>query len=278
MQATLFIENTKLCSIIGEIVEFQLEKRPIDPDESSRLTQALCEWVRGVPTELHLYDAAGSRAKFSRAVSELFIRYFAAIILLQRLHGGKDSQRHASIQCLIASSCIIHLYEEIIFREETCFLLSINGFLCMVASLPQIYYNPRLAEKEATRQSEIKILCSVLKQMRGKYGGSEMVLRKILNLQRQVDASMEGRPLESEINATPSNLISDGTYGRLEELFPFPANMCSHMDLIQRSGNFEDYSAQSFVSMGNEWTSWLFTEDLDLTDSADLYPEMSNFI
>lgn len=278
IHAKSFIQTTKLCTIIGEIAELQLERRPINPDESARLTQAMCKWVREVPAELHLYDPAGSRNKFSRLVSELFIRYFAAIILLQRLQGEIDSQRQTSIQSLIASSCIIHLYEEIHFREQTCYLLPINGFLCMVASVPQIYYKPRSADKEAARKSEIGILCSVMKQMRGKYGGSEMVLRKILKLQRNVDASTEGRLLESDMIGTPSSPISDGPRGRLEELFPFPANMCSHMNLIQRTGNFEEYSAQSFLPIENEWVSWLFTEDQNLMDSPEMYPDMSNVI
>lgn len=275
MHATSFIQFTKLCTIIGEISELHLRRQPIDAGESSQLTQKLCKWVQEVPAELHLYDAGtGSRNKFSRAASELFIRYFAAIILLQRLQGELYPQRHTSIHCLIASSCMIRLYEEIVFREETCFLLPINGFLCMVASLPQIYYKPRSAEREAARKCEIDILCSVMKHMRGKYGGSEMVLRRILKLQRNVDASMEGRTLGPGAPGTPSSPISDGSCGRLDELFPFPADMCSHMDLIQRGGDPEEYSAQSFLPMENEWASWLLTEDLDFVDSLD----MSNLI
>ncbi|KAL2828395.1 hypothetical protein BDW59DRAFT_170914 [Aspergillus cavernicola] len=279
MQAISFIEGTKLCIIIGEIAELQLERRPITPEESSRLTQEMCKWVRELPAELHLYDAvAGSRNKFSRPVSELFIRYFATIILLQHLKGGLDPQRHTSIQCLIASSCMIHLYEEIIFREETCFLLSFNGFLCMVASLPQIYYKPRSAEKESVRKSELEIICSVMKKMREKYGGSEMVLRKILKFQRHVDASIEGQSLESEVIGTPRSPISDRSCSQLEELFPFPANMCSHMDLIHQGGDFEEYSAESFLPMENEWASWFFTEELGFMDSFATYPEMPNVI
>lgn len=279
MHAASFIQNAKLCTIIGQIAELQLEKGHITSNESSRLYQAMCKWVREVPAELYLYDAvSGSRNKFSRAVSELFIRYFAAIILLQRLQGGQDPQAHTPIQCLIASSCMIHLYEEILFREETCFLLPINGFLCMVASLPQIYYKPRSAEKEVARKSEIEILCSVLKQMRGKYGGSEMVLRKILKLQRNVDASMEGRPLESQTIANPRSPISNAPCGSLEELFPFPADICSHMNLIQRGVGFEEYSTQIFLPMENEWASWLFTEDLDFIDSLEMYPEIPGAI
>lgn len=259
---------------MGQISELQLEKAPINPGKLSQLTKAMCEWVREVPSELHLHDAAGTRKKFSRPVSELFIRYFTTIILLQRLSNGIDPQRHTSIQCLVASSCIINLYEEILFREQACFLLPINGFLCMVASIPQIYYKPRSAEKEATRQNEIKILCSVMKQMQWKFGGSEMVLRKIFKLQRQVDAFIEERPLAGGIE-TPGRITNDPC-DYLEELFPFPVSMCSHMELIQRTGGLEEYSAQSFLSMESLWTPWLLTENLDLMDSLVMYPEMSN--
>lgn len=277
VHAASFLECTKLCTIIGQIAERQLEKRLIDSEESSRLTQELSTWVREVPTELRLYDSAtGTRNKFDRVASELFILYFAAIILLQHLKGGTDPQQHTSIKCLIASSCMIHLYEEIVFREQTCFLRPLNAFLCMVASLPQIYYKPRSAEKKAVRENELGILCSVLEQMQVKYGGSEMVLRKILKLRRNVDASLDAQTLDSI--GTPRSPVSSGTGARLKDLFPFPASMCGHMDLIEWDGDLEEYSAESFVPMENEWVSWLSTEDWDLTGSLEMYPGISDTI
>ncbi|KAE8133589.1 hypothetical protein BDV38DRAFT_286628 [Aspergillus pseudotamarii] len=276
LQAILFIHGTKLCMIIGEIAELQREKDHIDPQKASQLTQKLCEWVRELPAELHLYDAAGDRNQFRRAVSELFIRYFATVILLHRLHGGIDRHRHTSIPCLVASSCMIHLYEEILFRDEACYLLQMNGFLCMVASLPQINYKSRSPEKEAARQREIEVLCSVLKQMRMKYGGSEMVLRKIMKLQRQVDTSMGEQPLpETERIETPTSLTEGNFYSRLQELFPFPNTMCSQMDLLERTVDLEECFAPSFLPIDTEW---FFNAELDLMDSNEMYAELPNVI
>ncbi|KAJ5396605.1 hypothetical protein N7509_004718 [Penicillium cosmopolitanum] len=59
-----------------------------------------------------------------------------------------------------------------------------------------------------------------MKQMQWKFGGSEMVLRKIFKLQRQVDAFIEERPLAGGIE-TPGRITNDPC-DYLEELFPFP--------------------------------------------------------
>lgn len=114
--------------------------------------------------------------------------------------------------------------------------------------------------------------------MQWKIGGSEMVFRKMFEIQRQADASMEERPLEAASIETTDNCISNESCDCLEELFPFLGSMCSHMDLIQRNRGLEEYSAQSVLPMESLWTPSLFVENLDLMDSLGMYPEMSNII
>lgn len=277
IQSEAFLHGTKLCSIIGEIADRELERRSVSPDEMLGFTQALCCWLEELPDDLHLYDSNGTRKQFCLIASEIFIKYFAAIIMLQLLQGGLNQQRVTSVRSLVAASCIARLYEEIHFRERTKSLLPINGFLCMVASIPQIYYRPRCAEKERVRKEEIGVLCSIMESMRSKYGGAEMVLHKIRGLQAKVGASAE--QMETDVNGVSDSYITQHGSESLERLFPFPLSVCSQMELIQRGVYSEAGSPmQSFLPMENEWASWLVTEGHGFVDLLGMFPDVADVI
>ncbi|PYH91134.1 hypothetical protein BO71DRAFT_386260 [Aspergillus ellipticus CBS 707.79] len=277
IQSEASLHLVKLCSIIGQIADLELERRSVSSDEVLVLTQVLCRWLDELPDNLRLYDLDGIRKQFCLISSELFIKYFAAIIMLQLLQGGADQQRITSVRSLVAASCIARLYEEIHFREQTKSLLSINGFLCMVASLPQIYYRPRCATKERMRKEEIGVLCTIMESMRCKYGGAEMVLHKIRGLQAKVDASME--QMETDTNGLSDSYITQHERESLEKLFPFPLDMGSQMELIRRSAQTEPgLSMQSFLPMENEWASWLGTEGHGFVDLLGILPDIPDTI
>lgn len=249
-----------LSRILGDIAELHLERQTVPPQEALRLTQALCNWVKELPDELQLYNADGSRKAFSRPVCELFIKYFAAIILLHLLQSEISRQRCPSSRSLIAASCMSRLYEEIHYREQACCLLPINGFFCMVASLPQLYYQPQSTKKKSIRKEEIEILCSIMKSMQPKYGGSEMVLTKIQRLEKEVQASVERYLQETGASGLPGDGILHTPHQHLEELFPFPSAMCTHMDLIGEFEEFERETPDEYTAIDEEWASLLFSE------------------
>lgn len=271
-QAHYFIHGSKVCSIIGNIADLDIRRKEVVPDEILELVLSLCRWIEELPTELRLYDAHGNRKEFCLMTSQIFILYFAAIIMLQLLQGA-SRQRATSLRSLIAASCISRLYEEINFRELTESLMPINGFFCMLASLPQIYYRPQCEEEEHVRQEEIEILCSILGKMRYKYGGSEMVLCKIRGLQAQIRAS-------GEENATGCNQGSEYDMGDTENayskrLFPFPMDMSSHMKLVYSEALSR---AGSFFPMDSEWASWLVTEGHGFVDFLEMLPGVEDTV
>lgn len=266
VQIKPFIYATMLSRILGDIAELHLEKQPVPPHKALRFTQALCKWVKELPDDIQLYNADGSRKAFNRPICELFIKYFAAIILLHLLQGEINRQRCPSSRSLIAASCMSRLYEEIYYREQACCLLPINGFFCMLASLPLLYYQPQSKEKKFIRQEEIEIICSIMRSMQPKYGGSEMVLTKIQRLEKEVHASVQRYLQETGASGLPGDGILHTPHQYLEELFPFPSTICTHMDLIGEPGEFAQETLDEPLAIDEEWASLMISEGHNFFD------------
>lgn len=227
-QSVVFIEITKLCTIMTRISELYMERRLIQQTELSSIDSALCDWVKNVPEDLRLYDVNGRRKAYYRPALEIFIQYFVAVVMSQMLrHHERDRPWRTSISSRIAASCATVLYDEIYCREETVFLLSNHGFFCLVISLPLICHRPQSEPKRAERKREIAILHSVLNRMRDRYGDAYMILTKMEKLQSIVERS-------SQQDEDPDAILSEtqGTYVHAKELFPFPPEICGDMDLL----------------------------------------------
>lgn len=214
---------------MSTVSEHQLERRPIQPEEFVKIVAALCDWMGHLPEQLGLYDENDRRMTYCRPISEMFIQYFVTIILreLLRYRDGKRTWR-VSVSSLIAASCAVALYDEIHCRDETIFLPSIHGFFCLAVALPLIHHVPQFAPKEASRKRELHILHSIMKRMQDRYGDSEMVLRKMNNLEKSVQSA---RTETGGPNTTLSGI--EEPYAYAKELFPFPPTMCDNMDLLQ---------------------------------------------
>lgn len=171
------------------------------------------------------------------------------------------------------------LYEEIYYQEQACCLLPINGFFCMLASLPQLYYQPQSTEKKSLRQEEIEILRSIMRSMKPRYGGSEMVLTKVQRLEKEVQVSVQRHLQETGASSLPGDGILNTPHQYLEELFPFPSTMCTHMDLIGNPGELTRETPHESLAVEEEWASLLVSEghsffDLfEFSDCAAIPPE-----
>jgi len=248
VQSLVFLESTKLCTIISTISEHQLERWPTPPEELSNIEAALCDWIGHLPEELRLYDKSGRRKTYCRPISEMFIQYFVTVILteLLRHRDGKRPPR-VTISSLVAASCAVSLYDEIHCRDETIFLPSINGFFCLVLALPLIHHVPQCESKEASRRKELDILHSVLMRLRNKYGDSDALLRKVNNLERSIQ---KARVESGGSNATLSGIQDLCVYAK--ELFPFPSTICGNMDLLQLAdGPLNQFIADDFAPVQN---------------------------
>lgn len=222
------LEGRRILEIIGTIGELNIQKRNILSEEILKLITSLSEWQRDLPDELRLHDVDGARRPFHRPTSELFIYYFGAIILLQILGQRPYQQWQSSTLSLTAASCMASLYEEIHSREQSTYLLNFHGFFCMAAAVPLILCSRPLGDYDE-RESQMEVICSVLECLRTRYGGADLVLRKVQRL-RSDSESFEGTILqESRVDRMDSTARR-----RLEEcwdqLFPFPPSFCKRVD------------------------------------------------
>jgi hypothetical protein len=102
----------------------------------------------------------------------------------------------------------------------------------MLAAIPQIYYHPQTPAKERLREEELSVIRTILAQLRIKYGGCDMVLRKISRLQ---DEELQGRPSKSLLFDDRQALETWGELPFLSvsrQLFPFPAETFPNLDLL----------------------------------------------
>lgn len=226
-QSLVFLETTKLCTIMTRIAELYMERRHIQKAELSSIDAALCEWVNNLPEDLELYNPVGQRKSYYRPASEMFIQYFVAIVMSQMLrHKERDRPWRVSIPSRVAASCATFLYDEILCREETVFLLPNHGFFCLASSLPLICHHPQSEPESAARKREIAAICSVLNKMRDRYGDADMILGKMAKLRN----TMEKAP---RLNVGGPNAILQGSDIQAKELFPFPLDMCSEIKLLE---------------------------------------------
>ncbi|CAK7237130.1 hypothetical protein SBRCBS47491_009871 [Sporothrix bragantina] len=250
LQAHVFLQNTKLCTILDAISDISTDKRPARPEEVSSITSRLCDWVVRLPPELRLFDTASERRGFDRPTSEMFIEYFVAIILAQNLmHKARDKPWRTSIMSIVAASCAVSLYEEIHYREQAVCLTPIHGFFCMASALPLLYYRPTVAHREASRVKQIDILRQIMTTMSGRYGGAGMVMRKMNAVQRNLTRAACHEDDQAVFYATPQQQPPE----RAHELFPFPLTFCDDLSLLELTAtSYDQFVATDLVPFENE--------------------------
>ncbi|KAL4798068.1 hypothetical protein BDV19DRAFT_386726 [Aspergillus venezuelensis] len=247
----VFLQALKLSEILDTITKANLDQSLITPDIAKKSVDDLCAWVHNLPNELRLFSPDNARCAFWRPLAELHIWYFVTIILLQLLDSARFPWKIAS-SSFAAASCIARLYEEIECREETPRLLQIHGFFCMVASVPLICYPHELLQDvnvnmNAVREEEINIICGVLGQMRRRYGGSDLVLRKIRRLRAEMRTDNNecgctihvGRQSSNDNDLRSTSMpATSSIQRRIDELFPFPHELSSALILLRGNAGY----------------------------------------
>lgn len=213
------------------ILRKAVELKALSP---SGTVAALIDWHRTLPLQLKLHNLASSRNTYIRAINEMFILYFAIIIhVLFRHDLDKDRHPRVSPTAIAASSCMIRLYEEIYHHEHAARLGSIHGFFLMLAAIPQIFHRTQVAEKEMLRSKELDLICAILKHLRVKFGGCNMVLNRILRLRAESQFSAGQNSVADVYNAA-GGISAEGPIEGADQLFPFPAEFSTNLDLLQR--------------------------------------------
>ncbi|KAM0555899.1 hypothetical protein ACHAPJ_006301 [Fusarium lateritium] len=229
----LFLQTLSLSETTGRIAEMTLNQSRKFSDLPTNLVEKLCSWARDIPQELKLYGPDETRQPFWRPAIELHIMYFVTLILLQLLDRVEYPWRIGP-SSLAAASCIARLYEEIHYREETAHLLQIHGFFCMVAAVPLICYTHTSLELDAERNDSIDIICRVLSRMSCKYGGSEVVSRKVRRLRQEMKDNHHLVPADVQQShvADQPMVMASSIEVRRDKLFPFPRGFCGALETL----------------------------------------------
>ncbi|KAH8879255.1 hypothetical protein GQ53DRAFT_849749 [Thozetella sp. PMI_491] len=260
-RAHVFVQCVHICAIIGDISELRRRGRLVCPEDVATLETSLRDWLCALPPELCLYHTDGSRRPYQRELVEIHLMYFVAVILLQAATQNYNRHWRASLASIVASSCVARLYEELYCREDVSFLLHIHSFYCMVAVVPQLFYQPQSAQKESCRQEELGILRSVVEQLLTRFGGAGTVLRNMDALAKDLEARGHHSSTANDLYFDEETLAEDRA--KITELFPFPVDLCPNMDLLSATltTRGEPPAEALLGSLVQDLPEWIFDEN-----------------
>ncbi|KAL3458373.1 fungal-specific transcription factor domain-containing protein [Aspergillus heterothallicus] len=186
----IFIQRTRLCIILSKVSDAQYGRHQQSLlEEATNIGQYLKKWIEELPDDLRL-DRRGEptvRNPYRRAVSELHVMYFTGIILFYRLVESPQYRLSSLTISAVAASCIVHLMTEIFHRDEVAFLLPINNWYGMVASVPLISAQAKLhKDVAAIRRQELEMLRVVMREMLSTAPSTQLILNNIDRLESLV--------------------------------------------------------------------------------------------
>ncbi|KAK0369220.1 hypothetical protein CLIM01_13417 [Colletotrichum limetticola] len=230
---TVSLQFTALMNVIGKLSELNTREGVPVESEVETVIASLCEWKSGLPDVLRLYDTDGTRRTYHRYTSELHIHYLTAIIIVQMLSKSRHAPWRTSHASILAATYVAELYEEIHYREDASHLLSINGFMALVAAIVLVFHRPNTLEKETVRKNGIESICSVLRVMSKRYGGARSVLQRIEGLQIQAerrDKSLNN--LQKDTLSSSATWVARRVNAHIHELLPFPLSLDENVNIL----------------------------------------------
>lgn len=246
---TVSLQFTGLMNVIGKLSELNTRKGVSAEAEVESVIRSLCEWKSGLPDVLRLYDADGTRRTYNRYTSELHIHYLTAVITVQMLSKNRHAPWRTSHASILAATCIAELYEEIHYREDSSHLLSINGFMSLVAAIVLVFHRPNSSEKGTIRKNGIESICSVLRVMSTKYGGARSVLQRIQGLQVRAerrDTSVNS--LQNDAVSSSAPWVARSVNAHLRELLPFPLSLDENVNILDTAEARTNHSSDDGVA------------------------------
>lgn len=229
------------------------------------ILESLKDWIRNIPEGNRLYDPLGVRV-YWRDVYEIHILYFVIIITYFHLRGQNNPFSAASIASLVASSCIARLYEEINYRDDINYLLGLNNWFLMVASVPQLLYNAgvSLYGQDKLCTEELDILVASLEQMEIKWPGATIVLNVVVRLRNS--QKLASIPISQPFVAPEAAWDEETEISALRDLFPFPSSLSPRMSLLDYDADDLRYPAVGEVGQPfDENLNWIFSEFTELS-------------
>ncbi|RDL36245.1 uncharacterized protein BP5553_06857 [Venustampulla echinocandica] len=263
--ALLFMALAKLASILGRILELHLRRAAHIQEESAAILESLKGWTHNLPESIRLHDRHGRR-RYRRDVYEVHTVYFIIVITYLHLFGDQTSFSATSLASLVASSCITRLYQELYYRDDINYLLGINMWFLLVASVPQLLYNPTvgLYDQDQLCSEELDIIVAALEQLQTKVPGATAVLNAVNRLRASRSRVRVRSSTTLRASQDVNEIGEDHKMSALRDLFPFPSSFSPRLKLL-------DYSTQEMV-LG---TGALADFDDDLSWICDEYSELS---
>ena len=270
--ARLYMADLSLASIMGVLASTIATNAPCDTREKTRISECLTNWMAQLPPGLRLYDESGCRTAYSFALSELYIQYFGTVILSQAMARQFAKQWPCSTPCLVASTCMASLYEEILYREQVAMLTTMHAFWSLTAAIPLLYYRSETASMEAQRKESLDILCSVVEQLRPRFGLARTVAHKIQRLLCERRDVLSQQSTDHDRSHTPGNNArqDEETASQLNALFPQLRAWASaedsvlHNPILERvAKTHEQHEAQGVEQLVDPWMPEAPLSDFD---------------
>lgn len=237
-QARIFMAYTHLSVIIAKMLPAQQSKTVLTSEEILAILEELKRWIRDLPPEIRLYESTQTYRAYRRDVYEVHIAYFTSVILFFHVCGQVFRPSTTARMSLVASSCMVRLYQEMDFRDDINYLLAMNNWYLMLASVPQLNFNVGAHANDATCNEELDILASVLRQRIIKFPGCLAIVETVEKFRAQ-HASHSPETTASGIRRDPERSAEYILIPAVQELFPFPKSMCPRMELLDEGSGDE---------------------------------------
>ncbi|KAJ5620175.1 hypothetical protein N7510_004159 [Penicillium lagena] len=265
-QARLFVLYANLTTILEKMLPLQHRELSNSSEEALSVLSDLKNWVANIPPDIRLFDDQGNRV-YERGFYEILTWYFTCIITFFHVHGRLFHPSATSTITLVASSCIIRLYQEMDYRDDINYLMSINNWSMMVASLPQLSslrneslgINPGDKDWRPDSQSleELDILLEILTQRILKFPGAKAIVERILRCKAEILS--HGRSINPVPGLEdPGRASWDPTWRayitvpRVYELFPFKKELSPRMELLSNTET-DDFANRLFENC-TDWS------------------------
>ncbi|KEF57580.1 uncharacterized protein A1O9_05498 [Exophiala aquamarina CBS 119918] len=243
-QAGKFIIYTRLAQIIAKMLDLQQRQDLTTNEEVSSALADFRAWALEMPSDLRIYNEQGGKV-YRREIYEYLASYLTHIITFFHHFGKHFRPSVVSRISLVASSCMIGLYQDMDCRDHINYLTAINNWYLMTAAIPQLNniarenrgegFQTEPRRNKPSSLQDLDILLDILKQRTVKFPGAKSIVNRLEQLKHDVlsqcvDSNLAAVPAErhcSELALLPQGVITN-----VHDLFPFPKSLSPRLQLL----------------------------------------------
>lgn len=222
-RARLFLAYAAIIQLLGGITECCLRKS-LTASRRLEFENALFRWIKRLRADLHILISSKSSRHHVPEARQLFVAYFAILIILYRSPSPLSPPSPAS---LVASSFITGIFEEFLAKNEIRRLGPVFAFYALCAGLSQVPAH-RYRSIRSTAEYEIAIIRLSLQELSRQW---ESAPGSLYSLDRVMDEVLQQPHFDDPVPTVPSDAV-----GFFEDFGPA---FCRQWSLVtgQREGN-----------------------------------------